>query len=52
MDIALGGIDGMQGAGLDNWFLGDSMAPFVFQGDASGSGGQLAGGGQIVGPGW
>ncbi|KAI7506931.1 hypothetical protein KC347_g7274 [Hortaea werneckii] len=52
MDIALGGIDGMQGAGLDNWFLGDSMAPFVFQGDASGTGGQMAGGGQIVGPGW
>lgn len=33
MDIALGGMDGLQGGGLDNWFLGDSMAPFGFNGD-------------------
>ncbi|KAK3073331.1 hypothetical protein LTR53_005179 [Teratosphaeriaceae sp. CCFEE 6253] len=30
MDIALGGVDGLQGGGLDNWFLGDGMAPFGF----------------------
>ncbi|KAK5109151.1 hypothetical protein LTR62_007513 [Meristemomyces frigidus] len=33
MDIALGGVDGLQGSGLDNWFLGDGMAPFGFNGD-------------------
>lgn len=34
MDIALGGMDGLQQGGLDNWFLGDSMAPFgPFGGD-------------------
>lgn len=36
MDMALGGMDGLQGAGLDNWFLGDSMAPFAFNGDLTG----------------
>ena len=30
MDMALGGMDGLQGGGLDGWFLGDSMAPFQF----------------------
>ncbi|WPH01490.1 Hypothetical protein R9X50_00433600 [Acrodontium crateriforme] len=30
MDIALGSMDGLQGEGLDNWFLGDSVAPFGF----------------------
>lgn len=38
MDIALGGMDGLQGGGLDNWFLGDSMAPFGFNGDAAAGG--------------
>lgn len=38
MDIALGGMDGLQGGGLDNWFLGDSMAPFGFNGDVSATG--------------
>jgi len=38
MDIALGGMDGLQGGGLDNWFLGDSMAPFGFNGDAAAAG--------------
>lgn len=33
MDIALGGMDGLQGGGLDGWFLGDSMAPFGFNGE-------------------
>ena len=36
MDIALYGTDGMGQSGLDNWFLGDSMAPFQFNGDLSG----------------
>ncbi|KAK3676704.1 hypothetical protein LTR78_003480 [Recurvomyces mirabilis] len=41
MDIALGGVDGLQGSGLDNWFLGDGMAPFGFNGDMGGGyGGQ------------
>lgn len=35
MDIALYGTDGLQSGGLDNWFLGDSMAPFGFNGDIS-----------------
>lgn len=39
MDMALGGMDHLPDAGLDNWFLGDSMAPFGFAGDMSGSGG-------------
>ncbi|KAK5122581.1 hypothetical protein LTR85_003844 [Meristemomyces frigidus] len=40
MDIALGGVDGLQGGGLDQWFLGDSMAPFAFNGlDSAGGGG-------------
>ncbi|KAK4542850.1 hypothetical protein LTR36_006039 [Oleoguttula mirabilis] len=40
MDIALGGVDGLQGGGLDQWFLGDSMAPFAFSGlDSAGGGG-------------
>ena len=30
MDIALGGMDGLQQSGLDNWFMGDGMAPFGF----------------------
>ena len=30
MDIALGGMDGLQQGGLDNWFLGESLAPFGF----------------------
>lgn len=33
MDMALGSMDGLQGNGLDTWFLGDSMAPFAFNGD-------------------
>lgn len=33
MDMALGGMDGLQGGGLDNWFLGDSMAPFGLNGE-------------------
>lgn len=33
MDIALYGTDNMGQSGLDNWFLGDSMAPFQFNGD-------------------
>ena len=37
MDIALGGVDGLQGGGLDNWFLGDGMAPFGFNGDIGGA---------------
>lgn len=37
MDIALGGVDGLQGDGLDGWFLGDSMAPFGFNGEINGS---------------
>jgi hypothetical protein len=36
MDIALYGTDGMGQSGLDNWFLGDSMAPFQFSGDMTG----------------
>ena len=36
MDITLGGVDGLQGSGLDNWFLGDGMAPFGFNGDMGG----------------
>ncbi|TKA75650.1 hypothetical protein B0A55_05002 [Friedmanniomyces simplex] len=41
MDIALGGVDGLQGGGLDTWFLGDSMAPFSFpNGMGDGVGGQ------------
>ena len=36
MDIALYGTDGMGQGGLDNWFLGDSMAPFQFSGDLGG----------------
>jgi len=43
MDIALGGMDGLQGGGLDNWFLGDSMAPFGFNGDIGNGGGQQTG---------
>ncbi|KAK3623835.1 hypothetical protein LTR56_021389 [Elasticomyces elasticus] len=39
MDIALGGVDGLQGNGLDTWFLGDSMAPFSFP-NGDGVGGQ------------
>ena len=35
MDIALYGTDNMGQGGLDNWFLGDSMAPFQFNGDMS-----------------
>lgn len=37
MDIALGGVDGLQDNGLDNWFLGDGMAPFGFNGELSGA---------------
>ncbi|KAK5165754.1 uncharacterized protein LTR77_008677 [Saxophila tyrrhenica] len=34
MDIALYDTDGLQqGGGLDSWFLGDSVAPFGFNGD-------------------
>nr|POE92367.1 hypothetical protein CFP56_70438 [Quercus suber] len=33
MDIALGGVDSLQGDGLDGWFLGDNMAPFAFNGE-------------------
>ena len=40
MDIALGGIDGLHGGGLDNWFLGDSMASFGFNGEMSSGTGQ------------
>jgi hypothetical protein len=47
MDIALGGMDGLAGGGLDNWFLGDSMAPFGFQPND----GSQAGMGP-AGPGW
>ena len=36
MDIALYGTDGLQQGGLDNWFLGDSMAPFGFNGEMGG----------------
>lgn len=36
MDIALYGTDNMGQGGLDNWFLGDSMAPFGFNGDMGG----------------
>ena len=36
MDIALYGTDGLQSGGLDNWFLGDSMAPFGFNGEMNG----------------
>ena len=39
MDIALGGMDGLQQEGaLDGWFLGDGMAPFGggFLGDERG----------------
>lgn len=40
MDIALGGVDGLQGGGLDEWFLGESIAPFAFNGmDSAGGGG-------------
>lgn len=39
MDIALYDTDGLQGGGLDNWFLGDSMAPFGFT-DMNGAGQQ------------
>jgi hypothetical protein len=38
MDIALGGVDGLQGGGLDNWFLGDGTAPFTFSGPFGGNG--------------
>lgn len=30
MDIALGGMDGLAGGDINNWFLGDSTAPFQF----------------------
>ncbi|KAK0901401.1 hypothetical protein LTR91_016289 [Friedmanniomyces endolithicus] len=41
MDIALSGVDGLQGGGLDTWFLGDSMGPFSFpNGMGDGVGGQ------------
>lgn len=33
MDMTMGGMDVLSGGGLDNWFLGDSMAPFAFNGD-------------------
>ncbi|KAK5130254.1 hypothetical protein LTR08_002255 [Meristemomyces frigidus] len=46
MDIALGGVDGLQGGGLDQWFLGESMAPFGLNG-----GGEMGGQGQGQG-GW
>jgi hypothetical protein len=39
MDIALYDTEGLQGGGLDNWFLGDSMAPFGL-GDNMGGVGQ------------
>jgi hypothetical protein len=35
MDIALYDMEGLQSSGIDNWFLGDSMAPFDFGGDMS-----------------
>lgn len=42
MDMALYDTEGLQGSGLDNWFLGDSMAPFAFNGDtAAGAGGGM-----------
>ncbi len=37
MDMALGGMDGLHAGGLDGWFLGDSMAPFGFNGDMNGA---------------
>ena len=37
MDLALGGMDGLHAGGLDNWFLGDSMAPFGFNGEMTGT---------------
>ncbi|KAF2766828.1 hypothetical protein EJ03DRAFT_353596 [Teratosphaeria nubilosa] len=50
MDMALGGVDGLQGGGgfLDQWFLGEGLAPFggVQQfpgGDLSGMGGSEGG---------
>ena len=36
MDIALYGTDGLQQGGLDNWCMGDAMAPFGFPGDMAG----------------
>lgn len=39
MDMALGGMDGLHAGGLDEWFLGDSMAPFTFTGDNMAVGG-------------
>jgi hypothetical protein len=42
MDIAMGGMSGLAGGGvgmLDDWFLGDFMAPYTgFQGDLSAAG--------------
>lgn len=55
MDLALGGMDGLGGGGLDGWFLGDSMAPFDFGGGmgdmGQGSGGGGNGGGSGAGAG-
>ncbi|KAK3725860.1 hypothetical protein LTR37_000008 [Vermiconidia calcicola] len=47
MDMALLDTEGLQGGGLDNWFLGESMAPFGF-----GPGGDGAGGGGSGQQGW
>nr|POE63028.1 hypothetical protein CFP56_03931 [Quercus suber] len=44
MDIALGGVDNLQGDGLDGWFLGDSMAPFAFNGEMTYTPGAASGG--------
>lgn len=40
MEINLGSMDGLSGNGMDGLFLGNGMAPFVFNGDVAAASGQ------------